>query len=80
MKAWMDIEGFIHVSAVNEVEKFAIRWNRENLQSADANGIVIHEEEPAMITVAAADKDQLEMLKKERLTMSPMFSYEDKRK
>lgn len=46
MKSWFDDDGFIHVTAQTPAEKFAMRWNRENLKDADANGIVLHEDEP----------------------------------
>ena len=50
MKAWFDSDGFIHVSAQTAAEKFALRWNREHLRNADANGIVLHEDEPTSPT------------------------------
>ena len=46
MKARFDEEGFIHVTAQTPAEKFAMRWNREHLENADANGVVLHEDEP----------------------------------
>lgn len=45
MKAWMDDKGFIHVSATTNIEKFAIRWHRDNMKQTPVP-IIVHEEEP----------------------------------
>ena len=58
MKAWFDQDGFIHVTAETAAEKFAMRWNRDNLQQADANGIVLHEDEPKDFTVGKCENIQ----------------------